>query len=720
MSGRKPVLQPLAVAGAAFSGSLLVATFCGYRLLAGMVLGVAFLCIVAAALALLGRLWSRTAVLALFFAATAVGVSLAGRAALLRTAGRWAGETATFIGRIETVQAGSTAGYLLRVQSGDLEPGIRVLIYSGTSPEFSKGESIWLTVELNSEPPTRSQLGKGADLTGYAAPDSIRLAAPASGCADWVGRLREELRGRLYRTLGTDAAGFFEAVLLGDADALSPSVREVFSATGTAHLLCISGLHISLLMGIAGWIFRRLLGCGKTAFLLTGLAGGAFVLLTGAAPSAVRAWIMAVFALSANAFYRDYSPGNALGGAVLVLCLQNPRVVFQNGFWLSVLATAAMFAVAPCWTRKVRGQLPRRVAGNPLVKGAVSLVCGTLAANVCCLPVFFLWSGSVPALAPLANLLLVPIFPFLVAGGGICLLGSWTDPLGNLLSRVLEWIFALLERLAKVPHSVLPLGLPWIWIWAGFALLLFGTARFLGKRRRLGLAAALSAVLFVAGAASGVLARRNALAVAAVSTENGGSLVLELGGRAILIGCGGDSQIGGKTASYLWSTGVFSLDAVLIPEESRRCMSGVSNLARRFPIKSLFSDSASNWYQTALDSPDIGQCLPLAVGEYRLFGRYPLETARVDGWTRIAVSAYGRRLLFLSKDDPRAEEVSVGADLVFFYDEIPQKDGISSPEYAIIKDKQSWLDGFSEIGKNYAAGSSWVILPSGGVRSWGA
>ena len=148
-------------------------------------------------------------------------------------------------------------------------------------------------------------------------------------------------------------------------------------------------------------------------------------------------------------------------------------------------------------------------------------------------------------------------------------------------------------------------------------------------------------------------------------------------------------------------------------------MSGVSGLAGRFPIGALLSDSESNWYQTALDSPHIGQCLPLAAGEYRLIRRFSLETARVDGWTRIAVSAYGRRLLFLSGGDPGAEEVSAGADLVFFYEEIPQKDGISSPEYAIIKGKQSWLDGFSEFGQNYAAASSWIILPSGGVRSWG-
>ena len=719
MSARKPVLQPLAVAGAAFSGGLLAATFCGYRMLAGVALGAAFLCMAAAVLILLGRPPSRTALLALFAAAAAVGISLAGRASLLRIADRWAGETAAFTGRIENVQAGSTAGYLLRVRSGDLEPGIRILVYSGGSPEFSEGENVSLTLELNAEAPTRSQLGKGADLTGYAAPGSIRLTEAASGWAHWVGRLREELRGRLYRTLRPDAAGFFEAVLLGDADALSPSVREAFSATGTAHLLCISGLHISLLMGIAGWVFRRVLGCGKPAFLLTGLVGGLFVLLTGAAPSAVRAWIMAAFSLSANAFYRDYSPGNALGGAVLVLCLQNPRVVFQNGFWLSVLATAAMFAVAPCWTGAVRKRLPRRLAGNSLVKGTVSLLCGTLAANACCLPVFFLWSGSVPVLAPLANLALVPVFPILVAGGGICLLGSWAGPVGNLMSTVLEWIFVLLGRLSRIPHSVLPLGLPWLWLWAGFALLLFGTARFLGNRKRLGLVAALSALLLAAGAASGALAQRNALTVAFVSTESGGSLVLELGGRAVLIGCGGDSRIGEKTAAYLRSSGVFSLDAVLIPEESRRCMSGVSGLAGRFPIGVLLSDSESNWYQTALDSPHIGQCLPLTAGEYRLFGRFSLETALVDGWTRIAVSAYGRRLLFLSGGDPGAEKVSAGADLVFFYEEIPQKDGISSPEYAIIKGKQSWLDGFSEFGKNYAAASSWIILPSGGVRSWG-
>lgn len=718
MSSR-PVLQPLALAGAVFSGGLLAASLCGYAVLAGLCLTAGALCAGTAAWTLLRRPVSRRTAVVLLGIAAALTAAFLDRCALIRRAAQWAGETVSFSGKIETVSQSSRTGYLIRAEEG-LSPGTRVLVYSGTAPEFSAGERVALTAEINAAPPTRNQLGKGADLICYAPPETISLVRGASGPSAWMNAWREALRRRLYRNLSADAASFYEAVLLGDSDALSDRVREGFSATGTAHLLCISGLHVSMLMAGVQWVFRRILGAGKAAFLLTLLTGGAYVIFTGAAPSSVRAWIMAAFSLAAGAFVQDYSPGNALGGAVLLLCLWNPRVVCRSGFWLSVLASAALFAVAPRWTAAVSARIPRRVQRLPEVKGGVRLLCGTLSANLCCLPVFLLWSGSVPVLAPLANLVLVPLFPFLMLGGALCLLGGWAAPLGSALNGLLRRIFAALEGLAQVPHGSLPLGQPWLWLWAGTTLLLFAAGALCHKKR---LAAALSALLLTAGAWTGALASHNVLTVAEIATDSGGSVVLTMGGRAVVIGCGGDSLIGGKTAAYLKSIGVSALDAVIVPRESRRSMGGVADLSRQFPVEALLSDDQSNWYQTAWESSRVRELLPFCAGDYRLFGRFPLHVARAGEYARIGICANGRRLLFLSEGDPAAAALSTGADLVYFYEEIPQKDGNSAPGYAIIKDrqsgtdKQSWLDGFSEIGNRYDPARTRFLLPGGRVRS---
>ena len=136
---------------------------------------------------------------------------------------------------------------------------------------------------------------------------------------------------------------------------------------------------------------------------------------------------------------------------------------------------------------------------------------------------------------------------------------------------------------------------------------------------------------------------------------------------------------------------------------------------QRVPVEQLSSDSESNWYQTASENPGVRKLLPLTSEKGVLLGRFPFRIARVEGFTRIGVLANGKRLLFLSRKDPLAESLSKEADCTVFYDEISQKDGISSGEYAIIRKDPAWTDGFSEIGENYMPQWTWKALPDGRI-----
>ena len=710
MKPARPFLRPLALIGGAFSAGLLAASFLSFEQLLWFCGAMGILCAVGGALTFFRKEFSRRAAVLLLSIGAAAGFSLLGRSAYLSTA-RFAGQEAEFSGMIQAVSGGDAASYLLKTESGDLSVGTKVLLYSRNAPEFSEGERVTVKLTLNEDPPTRSQMGKGADLTGFLSPGSMQLLSEASGPIRWRTALKEALRQRLYLPLSRDAAAFYEAVLLGDGDALSDGLRESFSAAGVSHVLCISGLHISLLAAAIQWLFRRLFGWGKTSYLLTIGVTGLFVFFTGGALSSLRAWIMAAFALSADAFYRDYSPENALGGAVTLLCLLDQRAVFQAGFWMSVLATMALFTLSPAMNEGLLRRLPEKVRKLPPVRGGLRILCSSLAVELCCLPVFFFRNGSVPLLSPFVNLLILPLFPLLMAGGGICLLGGWTAPFGKLLSRILSLFFSLLKVL---PGAAVPLGLPGFWICLGTAAVLVGVSR-LGRPKRTGLALLLSVILFLAGGISGFVGGWGCLMVAEISAGKGGSLVLTSGGRAVVLGCGGSNSIGRKTGAYLRSIGASRIELLIVPEENRRLMSGVSDLARRVPVEQLSSDSESNWYQTASENPGVRKLLPLTSEKGVLLGRFPFRIARVEGFTRIGVLANGKRLLFLSRKDPLAESLSKEADCTVFYDEISQKDGISSGEYAIIRKDPAWTDGFSEIGENYMPQWAWKALPDGKI-----
>ena len=246
MKPARPFLRPLALIGGAFSAGLLAASFLSFEQLLWFCGAMGILCAVSGALTFFRKEFSRRAAVLLLSIGAAAGFSLLGRSAYLSTA-RFAGQEAEFSGMIQAVSGGDAASYLLKTEGGDLPVGTKVLLYSRNAPEFSEGERVTVKLTLNEDPPTRSQMGKGADLTGFLSPGSMQLLREASGPIRWRTALKEALRQRLSLPLSRDAAAFYEAVLLGDGDALSDGLRESFSAAGVSHVLCISGLHISLL-----------------------------------------------------------------------------------------------------------------------------------------------------------------------------------------------------------------------------------------------------------------------------------------------------------------------------------------------------------------------------------------------------------------------------------------------------------------------------------------
>jgi competence protein ComEC len=159
---------------------------------------------------------------------------------------------------------------------------------------------------------------------------------------------------------------------LGDDSRLDPSLERDFRATGLSHLLVVSGENVAMVLapivalGAAlrwsRWP-RFALGLGTVAF---------FVVLTGAEPSVMRAGVMAGLALIGVLLGRPRSTGSILAGAVIVLLVIDPALVWSVGFQLSVAATASMVALATPISQRLR-----------FLPGSIALATGaTLAAQV--------------------------------------------------------------------------------------------------------------------------------------------------------------------------------------------------------------------------------------------------------------------------------------------------------------------------------------------------
>lgn len=696
----RPILQPLALVGALFAFSLLAASFLSAPLLAAAVAVCILCCFLAIILFWLNK-GSVRILAVLLTICTAIGISAADRYKTLNTAG-FAGRQVAVEAMIRDAWQGNRAAYLLDVKAGDLPAGTKVVLYAGEAPEYGEGERVSVTLALANNPPTRSQLARGAELIGFAAGEDMRLLKEAALPYRISARLERMVRYSFARYFTADSAAFLTALFFGDRSELPTSLNTAFTTLGLSHILCISGLHIGILTKLVLLLFNRLLGKGKGSFLLCAAVTGAFLLFTGAGASAGRAWLMSIFSLSAFALCRDYSPGNALGGAMLLLCLANPRTALGTGFWLSVISCWALFSVAPflsealCWKLHIR---------NRIIRTAISGMMVTISVNICCLPAFFLWFGSIPWNCILPNLLLVPLMPVILAGSWLSLLPiPGRELLAGILDLILRGIFRILNGMAAFSGS-LPLSVSFLPIWLIGSLLLFG----LGFRRKNQsyhklLAVSLSAVLLAAGCIGESLSQKDVLSLAVLESSGSGSLVLSWNGRALVIGCGGSEQIGRKTASFLRATGIRKLDTVILPKESRRLMGGVPELAREFPPAQIVGSEQSNWHQTLSDYSE-AHLLPLTDGRYTLWGNASLEISHNREMPDIGFFQGDTQILFQSSKQPVPE--NDGWDLVIFYDEIPKKDGIPSDGCAIIEAMRfpfsaDWLEGSPLFGEYFA------------------
>lgn len=259
-------------------------------------------------------------------------------------------------------------------------------------------------------------------------------------------RWRENLRQQLQQQLPAadyPGAGILVALAMGDQHAISPAEWQVFSRTGTTHLMSISGLHVTMLAalcaGLVAALWRRwpaLARCWpaqQAGLLAAAVAGLAYALLAGFAIPAQRTAIMLLVACLAGLLQRQPAPSRVLALALLAVLLYDPWAVRAPGFWLSFGAVAALFWIA---------QAPAAGGGwRPAVSawGRVQW-----AATLASLPVLLLVFQQLSLVSPLANALAIPLVSWAIAPLALAaaLLGSL--PGGEALAAALLQLAHLL------------------------------------------------------------------------------------------------------------------------------------------------------------------------------------------------------------------------------------------------------------------------------------
>ena len=259
-------------------------------------------------------------------------------------------------------------------------------------------------------------------------------------------------------------AGFVAGVIYGDRAGLG-RLTEDFNRTGVAHILAISGYNISLIAKYLLIVCTYLWIPRKKAFYLVAALIAAFVLFVGAGGSVVRAGVMGFLVLLAGQLGRLNRVGNALALTAVLMSLYNPFVlVWDAGFQLSFLATVGIIYLPPLFAS--------RIQKIPLPEGLKEIIVSTLAAIVATLPLILYQFGRLSLVAPLVNVLILWIIPWVMLGGFVSLVLSFVFfPIGQALAWLtlipMKYVTAIVSWFSSLPWSAVDFHLPW---WAMLAL----------------------------------------------------------------------------------------------------------------------------------------------------------------------------------------------------------------------------------------------------------
>jgi competence protein ComEC len=251
-------------------------------------------------------------------------------------------------------------------------------------------------------------------------------------------RFRDASQRVLLRLLPEPQASIAAGLLLGLKNSIPDTVRQEFARTGIAHLIVISGWHLSLVAALIGGIAAQMrLGRGMT-FWVALVALWSYALFVGATATVIRAAIMGSLVVLATATERRTQPWILLLVACWGMTLSNPQTLWDLGFQLSVLATASLFAFATPVERWLRRWSLLRW---PPLHSFTTTLTATLAVQVLILPIILYHFGNLSVVAPLTNVLVAPVVPVAMVTGSIALVAGWLWlPLGQVVAAVLAWL----------------------------------------------------------------------------------------------------------------------------------------------------------------------------------------------------------------------------------------------------------------------------------------
>ncbi len=255
------------------------------------------------------------------------------------------------------------------------------------------------------------------------------------------------------------------ALLLGQKESLGKEVKQAYSATGTQHILAVSGLHVGIIYSILLFpltYFKQEGHALRKSYLLLVMALiWTYALMTGFSPSVVRAVVMFSLVTLGQMRKRKPSIWNILAFSALLLLVLDPAVQTDLGFQLSYSAVAGIVGLQPILLRMW-------APSNRVLDYFWQMATVTLAAQLITSPLTLHYFHTFPTYFLVANLLIVPLSYLILCAGVPFLLLAWIPRVGSTLGAIVDFLLFVQNEITYTLQD-LPAA-----VWQGIQLSLVG------------------------------------------------------------------------------------------------------------------------------------------------------------------------------------------------------------------------------------------------------
>ncbi len=437
------------------------------------------------------------------------------------------------------------------------------------------------------------------------------------GVDDW----REQVHRAASATLQDPALGLFLGMLVGEQSFITSEVREAFMATGTVHIISISGSHLGLIAFlifflVKGFVLRLPLtwlewlsirvSATRLAVITTIPVVSFYALLAGGEIATVRSWIMIILFLTAVWMGREKHLLRALGVAAFLVLVTNPQAMYDISFQLSYSAVLAIALVVRLFDDKADDDQEMldqsRGKVESIWRRTKQAWWVTFAVTLATVPLVAYYFNQIAWLGLFSNLLVVPVVGILVIPlgllsiGWVLLTGSATLPLGFFNQFILDSLVQIVTVLAKLPGAEWHVASPSIlMILVFYGLLLAAVLCTLRPKLQVSCAIGVLAILLWWTWSPRIDIDQSTLRVTFLDVGQGDATVIELpDGQTILIDAGpryrrldmGQAVIG----PYLWDRGIRRLDHVIATHPQWDHVGGLPWVLRSFEVKQYWSN----------------------------------------------------------------------------------------------------------------------------------